>query len=453
MTATTLRLPAVLTALLLLALAAAPGARAMDVQRVVSPGGIEAWLVEDHSNPLIALDVVFSGAGAAADPAEKHGLAEFTSSVIDEGAGPLDSQAFQGELDNLNIKLSFQAGQDDFSGGLQTLTENKARAFELLRLALTEPRFDAEPVERIRGQLLIRAQRNARNPRDIAGRNLNALIYGDHPYSRDVEGAAETLQSITVADMRQLVESRLGRDNIVVGVAGDITPEELGPLLDETFGTLPAESKTPEIPYADVGGSGEVVVAELPIPQSVVRFGQVGIARDDPDFYAAQLVNEIIGGGGFFSRLYSEVREKRGLAYSVWSYLSTRDRGNAAFGGVGTANERVGESIDVIRAEWRRMAEEGPSAEELDLAKRHVTGSFPLRLSSNAAIAGTLSAIQLAELSIDYLDRRSDYYEAVTLEDARRVARELLAPDAMDFVVVGTPEGVEPTRPPLDPGS
>ena len=406
MTAANRRIPAFLAGLLVLAFAA-PAARAMDIERVVSPGGIEAWLVEDHNNPLIALDVVFRDAGAAADPADKHGLAEFTSSVIDEGAGSLDSQAFQGELDNLNIKLSFQAGQDDFSGSLQTLTENKARAFELLRLALTEPRFDAEPVERIRGQLLVRAQRNQRNPSDIASRNLGALIYGDHPYSRDVGGSAETLQAITAADMRALMERRIGRDNIVIGVAGDITPEELAPLLDETFGALPAESSHAEIPDIEPGGSGEVVVAEMQIPQSVVRFGQAGIARDDPDFYAAQLINAILGGGGFFSRLYSEVREKRGLAYSVWSYLSTRDHGNAALGGVATANARVGESIEVIREEWRRMAEQGPSAEELDLAKRHVTGSFALRLSSNAQIAGTLSAIQLAELGIDYLDRRS----------------------------------------------
>jgi zinc protease len=447
------RLPAFLFGLLLLAAAAAPAARAMDIERVVSPGGIEAWLVEDHNNPLIAVDIAFSGAGAAADPADKHGLAEFTSSVIDEGAGPLDSQAFQGELDNLNIKLSFQVGHDDFNGSLQTLTENKGRAFELLRLALTEPRFDAEPVERIRGQLLVRAQRNERNPRDIAGRNLNALLFGDHPYSRDVEGSVEGLRSIAVADMRQLMQSRFGRDNLVIGVAGDITPEELGPLLDETFGALPADSDPPDIPEAEIAGSGEVVVAELQIPQSVVRFGQVGIARDDPDFYAAQLINESLGGGGFFSRLYSEVREKRGLAYSVWSYLSTRDLGDAAIGGVATANARVGESIEVIRAEWRRMAEEGPSAEELDLAKRHVTGSFALRLSSNARIAGTLVAIQLAELGIDYLDKRAEYYEAVTLEDARRVAGELLAPDALDFVIVGAPSGIESTRPPLDPGS
>ncbi|MEX0922544.1 MAG: pitrilysin family protein [Rhodovibrionaceae bacterium] len=432
---------------------AAPAAQAMEVERVVSPGGIEAWLVEDHSNPLIALEVVFEGAGGVADPDGKLGLSEFAASVIDEGAGDLDSQAFQGELEDYNIKLSFGAGQDNFSGSLETLTENRERAFELLRLALSEPRFDEEPVERIRGQLAIGAARAARNPSDIANRNLQELIFEDHPYSRPNGGTAKTLQAIAAADMRALIETRLARDNMVIGVAGDITPEELGRLLDSTFAALPAESQLPEIPEIEVAGEGDVVVAEMPIPQSVVRIAQAGIARDDPDYYAAQLVNEVLGGGGFFSRLYAEVREKRGLAYSVWSYLRSGDYGNATYAGVATENSRVGESLEVIREQWRRMAEGGPSAEELELAKQHMTGSFPLRLSSSGAVAGMLAAIQLEKLGIDYLDERAGYIEAVTLEDARRVARELLDADSLDVVIVGAPGEIETTRPPLDPGS
>lgn len=439
-------------AVLLALILAAPGVRAMEVQRVLSPGGIEAWLVEDHSNPLIALELVFEGAGATADPDGKLGLAEFAASVIDEGAGDLDSQAFQGMLDDYNIKLSFGAGQDNFSGSLETLSENRERAFDLLRLALTEPRFDAEPVERIRGQLVIAAVRAARNPSDIANRNLQELIYEGHPYARPADGTVETLKAITAADMRDLVQTLLGRDNMVIGVAGDITPDELGLLLDSTFGMLPEKAQLPEIPRIEVAGEGDVVLAEMAIPQSVLRFAQAGIARDDPDYFAALLVNEVLGGGGFFSRLYEEVREKRGLAYSVWSYLSSGDYGNAAYAGVATENSRVGESLQVIREEWRRMAEEGPSAEELELAKQHVTGSFPLRLSSSGAIARMLASIQLEKLGIDYLDRRAGYIEAVTLEDARRVARELLDADSLDVVIVGAPDAIETTRPPLDPG-
>jgi zinc protease len=440
-------------AFFVLALLAAPAARAMEVERVVSPGGIEAWLVEDHSNPLIAVDIAFEGAGAVADPIGKSGLAKFASSVIDEGSGDLDSQAFQGMLDDYNIKLSFGAGLDNFNGSLQTLTENRDRAFDLFRTALTEPRFDEEPVERIRGQLLVRAARNLRKPANIASRNLQELLYPGHPYARPAGGTPESLKAITVADMQALVDTRLAKDNLVIGVAGDITPEELGRLLDSTFGALPDKAELPEVPKIEVAAEGDVVVAEMAIPQSVVRFGQAGIDRDDPDYYAAQLVNEVLGGGGFFSRLYSEVREKRGLAYSVWTYLRPADYASATYGGVATANGRVGESLEVIREEWKRMAEEGPTAEELDLAKKHLTGSFPLRLSSNSAVASMMVAIQLSDLGIDYIDKRADYIDSVTLEDAKRVAKELFDPAALDFVVVGTPDGIEPTRDAPDPGT
>ena len=420
-------------------------ARAVEVQRVVSPGGIEAWLVEDHSNPIIALELAFLG-GAALDPAGKEGLAYMASAVIDEGAGPLDSQAFQGELDNLSISLRFDAGLDSFSGSLETLTENRDRAFELLRLALTEPRFDDEPVARIRSQIIARLSREAEDPDAIAGRTLRRLMFQGHPYARPTRGTEASIAGLTVDDLRGFVAERFARDRLFVGVVGDITPRELATALDEIFGALPAEGAPFDLPEAEVTGGGEVVVIDKPIPQSVVALGQAGIKRDDPDYYTAYVVNYILGGGGFNSRLVEEVREKRGLAYSVYSYLAPMDHGAMIYGGTATQNARVGESLDLIRQEWRRMAEAGPSAEELEAAKRYLTGSFPLRFNSSDNIAGMLVGMQMEDLGIDYLDKRNGYVEAVTLDDARRVAGELYRPDALTVVVVGTPEGVTPTR-------
>ena len=425
-------------------------ARAVEVQRVVSPGGIEAWLVEDHTNPIIAMEIGFKGS-AALDPEDKAGLAYMVASTIDEGAGPLDSQAFQGELDNLSISLRFNAGIDSFGGSLETLTENRDRAFELLRLALTEPRFDDEPVERIRSQIIARLSREAEDPDAIAGRILRRLMFEGHPYARPSRGTEASIARITKDDLRGFVQQRFGRDRLFVGVVGDITPAELGQALDDTFRALPAKAAPFEVPEAAVTGAGETVVIEKPIPQSVVALGQDGIRRDDPDYYAAYVVNYILGGGGFSSRLVEEVREKRGLAYSVYSYLAPLDHGAMVAGGTATQNARVGESLDLIRQEWRRMAEEGPTAEELDAAKRYLTGSFPLRFNSSDNIAGMLVGMQLEDLGIDYLERRNSYVEAVTLEDARRVAARLYRPDALTVVVVGTPEGVTPTREaPLD---
>jgi len=427
-------------------------ARAVEVQRVVSPGGIEAWLVEDHTNPIIALELAFRG-GAALDPEGKSGLANMVASTIDEGAGPLDSQAFQGQLDNLSISLRFEAGLDSFNGTLATLTENRDRAFELLRLALTEPRFDDEPVERIRSQITAGLSRESEDPEYIASRALRLMMFGDHPYARSTRGTEASVARVTVDDLRGFVGERFGRDRLYLGVVGDITAEELAKALDETFLALPEQAAPFTLAEAKVANSGETVVIAKPIPQSVVVLGQDGIRRDDPDYYAAYVVNYVLGGGGFSSRLVEEVREKRGLAYSVYSYLAAYDHGDMIAGGTATQNARVGESLDLIRQEWRRMAETGPSAEELEAAKRYLTGSFPLRFNSSDNIAGMLVGMQMEDLGIDYLERRNDYIEAVTLEQARRVAGRLYKPDALTVVVVGTPEGVTATREAPNDGS
>ncbi|RMD63609.1 MAG: insulinase family protein [Alphaproteobacteria bacterium] len=438
---------AFLAALVLLAMAGP--ARAVEVQRVVSPGGIEAWLVEDHTNPILSLDLAFRG-GAALDPAGKEGLANMVSGLIDEGAGPLDSQAFQGRLQELSIRLSFNASLDTFGGTLQTLSETRDEAFRLLRLALTEPRFDAEPVTRIRSQILAGLAQEAEDPRSIARRTLSKVLFPDHPYGRPVSGTQLSVPRITVEDLRTFVKERFARDTLVIGVVGDITAQELARLLDETFLALPATAASAAVPSAAVAGDGAVVVVEKDVPQSVVAFGHEGIRRDDPDYYAAYVVNYILGGGGFASRLYKEVREKRGLAYSVYSYLNPLDHAALVVGGVATQNGRVAQSLEIIRREWGRMGETGPSAQELDDAKTYLTGSFPLRFSSSGRIAGMLVGMQLENLGIDYLDRRNAFIEAVTLDQARRVARRLYDPDRLAVVVVGHPTGVTPTAPAPD---
>ena len=402
----------VLTVLLVTAVALP--ARAVEIQRVISPGGIEAWLVEDHSNPIISLDLAFRG-GAALDPVGKEGLANMVSGLIDEGAGELDSQAFQGRLEDLSIGLSFSAGLDNFSGDLRTLTVNRDAAFEMLRLALTEPRFDAEPVSRIQSQVLAGLARSAEDPQHIVGRTLRKLFFPEHAYGRPVEGTVDSVSALSAGVLGRFVAERFGRDNLMVGVVGDISPSELARLLDKTFLGLPAAAAPADLPETAPMAAGELVVVERDVPQSVVALGHGGFKRDDPDFYAAYVVNYILGGGGFSSRLYEEVREKRGLAYSVYSYLNPFDRAGLVMGGVATQNGRVAESLDLIRQEWRRMAEDGPSETELEEAKTFLTGSFPLRFSSTRAIAGMLVGMQLDDLGIDHLERRNGYIEAVTL--------------------------------------
>ena len=425
--------------------ASATTAYAVEIERVVSEGGIEAWLVEDHSVPIIAVSVAFDG-GAALDPAGKEGLAEMVSSLLDEGAGEIESQSFQQRLADLSISLRFDGNKDHFQGRLRTLSRNRDEAFDLLRLALNEPRFDDEPVERIRSQILSIIARRANDPDRIAGRVFWSTVLADHAYGRPNRGDADTVQAITIEDLRGFVDRRLARDNLTIGVVGDITPAILSALLDSTFGALPADSSPVAVPEVMAQAGGEVILVERDVPQSTVILGQQGLKRDDPDFYAAYIMNHILGGGSFTSRLHDEVREKRGLAYSVYSYLNIWDHAGLVVAGLGTANKNVRESIDVVRAEWARMRDGDVSEKDLDTAKRSLTGSYALRFETTRSIARTLVGIQLAELGIDYIDRRNGLIDAVTLADIRRVAARLLDPDNLTIVIVGQPEDIKPTR-------
>ncbi len=420
-------------------------AAAISIQRVVSEKGIEAWLVEDHAVPVLSMRFAFRG-GAALDAKGKEGLADMVSSLLDEGAGPLDSQAFQGRLEDLSISLGFMAGLDNFGGTLRTLSENHAAAFDLLRLALTRPRFDPEPVERIRAQLLAHLARSAERPRGIASRTWYKAAFPDHPYGRPAEGTPESIKRITARDLKDFVARRLGRDNLMISVVGDISAKELAPLLDSTFGGLPARAQPFTVAEVAPTAAGEMFVIEKDIPQSVVMFGHRGIKRDDPDYYTAYVMIRILGGGGFTSRLTEEIREKRGLAYSVYSYLSAFDRAGLIMGGVATGNDRVAKTIELIRAEWAKLRAKGVTAEELADAKTYLTGSFFTRLNSTRRIASVLLSVQLDGLGIDYLERRNGLIEAVTEADVKRVAKRLLDPAKLTFVVVGAPEGVNATR-------
>lgn len=428
----------VLTVALLLS---AHPAMAIDVQKVASEGGLEAWLVEDHANPIISLHFAFKG-GAALDPEGREGTADMMASTLDEGAGDLDSQAFQGRLDGSAIALSFKAGRDAVSGKVETLTAVGDQAFELLHLALTAPRFDQEPVQRIRDQMLAALRMSMEDTETIANRKLMAVLFPGHPYGRPVEGTPESIGAVTIKDIKDFAERRLARDNLVVGVVGDITPKELSRILESIFGGLPAKAAPWEIPQTRPNSDGRTIVITKPVPQSAVSFAQQGLKRNDADFYTAFVVNHVLGGDGFGSRLFSEVRDKRGLAYSIHSRLYPLDGAALVLGSAGTANAGVAETLRLVREEWRKMAEQGISEKELADTKTYLTGSFPLRFSSSEHIASILVGMQLDNLGIDYLNKRNSYIEAVTLEGANRVAKSLLNPETLTMVVVGEPKGL-----------
>ncbi len=416
-------------------------AQATEIQKVISPGGIEAWLAEDHTNPLLAMRFAWRG-GAALDPVGKDGLARFVASTLDEGAGDLDSQAFQRRLDDLAITLRFETGRDTFGGRLRTLSENRTEAFRLLALAVTHPRFDDKSVERLRRSLLSGLRQASVDPGEAAGRRLFQELFPDHAYGRSVDGTQKSISDISRQDLKAFAKQRLRRGGLVIGVAGDVTPADLGVLLDSAFGGLQAGTAPWKLPSAKAPANGKVVLVDMDVPQSVILFAQKGPLRKDRTFYAAYVLNHILGGGSFSSILYDQVREERGLAYSVGTSLYPLDSAGLWMGHAGTANARVGKTLDVIQQQWKRVAENGVTAQQLADAKTYLTGSFPLRFSSSMGIAGILAAMQLDGLGIDYLKKRNGYIEAVTLKQTNRLARKTLSSKALTWVVVGRPDGV-----------
>lgn len=417
-------------------------AAAIDIQRVISPGGIEAWLVRDSSVPVISFSFAFEG-GASLDPVGKEGRAEMVSGLLDEGAGDLTSQDFQAQLEGIAARLRFSTSTDRFRGTLRTLSVNRDKAFELLALALTRPRFDKRPVERIRAQMIAGLRSALQDPDTIAMRAWYKAVFPTHPYGRPNGGTIESVKAVTIADLRGFTARNLSRKSLKVGVAGDITAAELSRRLDQIFGALPANGATRAIPDVTPGAVGRQIVIDRNVPQSVVLFGHTGLARDDPDWYTASVMMRILGGGGFASRLTEEVREKRGLAYSVYSYLNPYKHTALIMGGVATANARVAESLKVIRAQWQLMSENGVTEKELASAKTYINGSFPLRLDSTRRIAGMMLAVQINKLGIGYLNRRSDLINKVTGAHIKRVAKRLLRENDLTVVVVGRPKGLK----------
>jgi zinc protease len=430
----------VAAALLLLA---HPSANATQIERVVSPGGIEAWVVHEPS-PLIALEFAFAG-GSDQDPPDKPGVAYLAADLWDDGAGDLDAKAFHGKLENKSIGMSFSAGRDRVRGSLRTLTVNRDEAFDYLRLALTAPRFDNDAVERARAQLVSRLQRQSTSPNDIASRTWWQAAFPDHPYGRPVTGTPDSIARITIDDLKSHTRRVLARGKLKVAIVGDIDAADVGALLDRTFGALPAEPVLTPVPDVIMQGLGRRIVVPMDVPQAVVTFGTRGIGRGDPDFMAAYIVNHILGGGAFSSRLYQEVREKRGLAYGVYDSLTWLDHSSVLIGSTATRSAVTGEAIGIIESEIHRLADAGPLEQEVANAKSYLEGSYALGLDTSAKVAGQLVQMQLDNLGIDYIDRRSSLIEAVTLADTRRVAKRLLDAGLL-VTVVGQPQGVTSTE-------
>jgi zinc protease len=435
------RLSAVLAALVGLALWLPAAAAAVDIRTVTTPGGVKAWLVQDKSAPAVSLVFSFSG-GTATDPVGQLGVTSLMATLLTDGAGPLSSQAFRQRQEDAAVSVSFSASLDRLSGSLRVLSANREEGFELLRLALTEPRFDAEMIEQRRAQIIASINQANQRPGSVAARTLMRTEFAGHPYAHDPEGTPDDLRKLTRQDLERRAASLLLRNNLTVAAVGDVDEAELGRLLDRAFGGLPVGTPPALPPEWTPPAGARTIVVERPVPQSTALLALPGVARDDPDWYAALVLNHILGGSGQQSRLFHEVREKRGLAYGASSSLRVYKRAALLVISTASANERVAEAIRVVKAELARLRLEGPTEQELNDAKTYLTGALALSLDSSGAIAGLLHSLQVDNLAPDHLTRRAALIAAVKIDDVRRLARRLLRDDVLTTVVVGKPVGI-----------
>jgi zinc protease len=414
---------------------------AVNVRELISPRGVRFWLVEDYAVPLASMEFAFGG-GAAQDPAGKAGAATLLAGLFDEGAGDLDSQAFQQALDEKAIEISFHAERDHIGGRMRTLERHLDRAGELLRLALNAPRLDEAPFARVREQMNAQLRREANDPAAMAGRAWRARVFPGCPYGLPTQGSQESLAAIERDELKALTRRLVTRGALHIGVVGAIDEARAAALVDQAFADLPASGDLNAVAEAPFAGLGGVEIVDLDVPQSTIRFGRPAVPRQDPDHIASIVLAHILGGAGLSSRLFREVREKRGLAYSVSASISALDRASYLYGGAATKNERAGESLAVIGGQILDMAHGGLSEDELEKGKKYLVGSYPLRFDSSAKIAGQLVQIQLEGHTPTWLVERNARIAAVTMVDARRVAERVFGDGALSVVLVGRPARV-----------
>lgn len=441
-----------LALVMMCAAALAVPARAADVKNIDLGKNAEVWFAEDHTVPIIAFNISMP-AGAAYDPAGKAGLAAFTGAMIDEGAGNLDSKAFHEALADKAISFRARAERDYLVISISTLKENAPEAMRLLQLALTKPRFDPEPLARVRTQIIQSLEQEQAQPPSVASRAFVRAFFNGHPYAHPISGEIGSINAISAADLRAFAKSHWTKHGLKVAVAGDITAPALTKLLGQTFQPV-SGAVPPAVPNIGRLGTPGVHIVPLDVPQPTAVFGLPGIMRHDPDFIPGYVANYILGGGGFSSRLMEEVRVKRGLTYGISTGLSSYNKASVMQGSVATRANAIRQTVQVVKDTMAKFAAEGPTQAELDDAKTYLTGSFPLAFASNSGTASQLGTFLRQNLDIGYVTRRNALIQAVTLDDVKRVGKRLFDPARLTVVIGGTPaDGRAPQvpRPPPRP--
>jgi len=409
------------------------------IQELKTAGGLTAWLVESKSIPMISMEIAFR-AGSAFEPTDKAGLASLTANLLDEGTENLSDREFKASLERIGARFGAGADKLDLTLTLDTLTEHKEAAFALLADALKNPAFTPAATERLQDMFKAALKRQEEDPGSVARKAFGKALYGDHPYATPLLGTAESVAALTPDDARAYYAAQVNKANMVIAVVGDISAKALGKLLDEHFAELPAGDARNMMTAVPVVPTAQKIHITRPIPQATVMLGHLGISREHPDYFNVFVMNHILGGGGFSSRLMSEIREKRGLTYGVSSGFSPLPQRGSFVAQLATKNADALPAAKLVEVEIDKMQAAEVSEAEYNDAIDYLTGSFPLRLDSNDKILGYLTTMQMENLGADYLEVWTDKIKAVTRADILAAAKTHLQPKNFIEVIVGGEE-------------
>ncbi len=393
---------------------------------VIETNGITAYLMEEHSNPIVSLSFAFKNSGSAYVPNHLQGITSMVMMMVmvSEGAGEFNRLQFNNTTSENGVKISFGFNKDDINGNLLFPSANRRMAVKLLGSLFAEPHITKDNLDLVKEHIITYILAQDEDPDDILSQKANEYIFGNHPYSRNQWGNIDTLKNITVDDMAAFWQKELSKDNLIIGISGDISKEEAVDLLNGVFGSLPQTTKPRELSKFEFTSNGEEHNINHQAPQAITNFFSQGTSRSSADFYPLYLANEIFGGSGLNSRLSKRIREKEGLTYGVYTYLDNNNAVDLIKGEFSATPQNFSKAKELLKEEWQKMAQNGVTEAELQEIKQSMINSFYLRFASVDNISAMLVAMQKYHLGIDFLDKRNDYIRAVTLQEVNAAAKK-----------------------------
>lgn len=427
---------------LLISLLPPPASANMVPQRSVLGNGIVLLTSEQRALPMVSIELLID-AGSRHDPPKHEGLANLTARLLTYGTQRRTALEISDTLDFIGAGLSAACGEDLATVSMTVLKKDLGTGLELLAEILTLSTFPQEEIDRQKQSIIASIKAREEDPGDIAQRRFEAALFPQSPYGRPVEGSEASVKGLERQNLRDFYERYYRSNGLILSVVGDISHQEIARALNEAFRSWSkGEPVTPPVRPSTIG-KAETIRVNKDLTQANIILGHEGVGRENPDYYAIQVMNYILGGGGFSSRALDSIRNERGLAYSVYSYFSA-EKGRGTFELVmQTRNETALEAIRIAKAEMRRMREELVTEEELSDAKDYLTGSFPLRFDTNRRVANFLAQVEYFQLGLDYPDRYPDLIRRVSREEVQRVAQKYLSPETLITVIVANQKKID----------